>query len=243
MRTLLVTIATFAALHGATADAAPCPASGAMTTAERTLEAIFDAIDDAGRLLYDAAMPGDEISFQRGRDGRWHARVPRAAAARARANECDLAAKLDEAAAFYGPSIDFSEVRVLVGDPLMDSSFVFHDRVKIGKKGDPCPSTRTLVHEFAHVWQHQHGQWQASLGLVDQVRNHWIDAYALEPRRVIRAARDGRSIDFFIRERQAELFATAWEIETGRAGPLDPEYVAAVKTLVGPALRKPPTWR
>lgn len=241
MRALLAITAALV-LQTGSAAAAPCPSNGAMTMAETALMSLFDAIDDVGRAAYDAAMPGDEISFVH-RNGRWRAVVPAAAARRARANGCDLSASLEEAAAFYGPSIDFANVRVLIGSPLMASSFVFHNRVKIGTPDDPCPSTRTLVHELAHVWQHQHGQWQATLGLADQIRNHWTDVYALSPNRVIAAAREGRRIDYFIRERQAELFATAWEIESGRAGPINAEYARAVRALVDPARRSPPTWR
>lgn len=79
------------------------------------------------------------------------------------------------------------------------------------------------------------------MGLVDQTRYLWTDVYALEPQRVIAAARAGRPIQFFIRERQAEIFETAWQIKSGRGQPLDPEYERAVLTLVEPALRARPT--
>lgn len=222
------------------AIAAPCT-DGPMTTGERTLFSIFRAVDELGRRTYDSTIPGDVITFRRD-GGRWRAIVPRAAAARARANGCDLAERIEDAAAFFGPSVDFANVRVIVGEPVMESSFVFHQRVKIGSDAAECPSRSTLVHEFAHVWQYQHGQWQATMGLVDQLRNHWIDVYSLDSTRIVAAAREGRSIDFFIRERQAELFVIAWEMQQGGQIPLDPEYARAVRSLVGPALSRRPCW-
>lgn len=212
-----------------------------MTTAERSLASIFGALDDLGRAAYDAAMPGDAITFRRA-NGRWRANVPPHMLRRARANGCDIVANVEEAAAFYGPSLDLSGVRILAGGPVMEESFAFHDRVKIGADADACPPTRLLVHELAHVWQYQHGQWQATMGLADQTRYFWTDVYALQPDRVIAAARAGRPISSFIRERQAELFETAWLIRTGRAPTLDPAYARAVLALVEPARRAPPTW-
>ena len=212
-----------------------------MTTGERALVSLFRAVDDIGRRTYDLTMPGEVITFRR--DGsRWRAVVPPALQQRALRNGCDLAKNLEETAAFFGPSVDFSDVRVLVGDPVMEKSFVMHQRVKIGADAGVCPSRSTLVHEFSHVWQYQHGQWQATMGIVDQLRNKWIDVYSVDRDRTVQAAREGRTIDFFIRERQAELFEIAWKMEHGGAGPLDPEYAAAVRALVGPALRRPPCW-
>ena len=118
---------------------------------------------------------------------------------------------------------------MVAGQPVLDMSFAFHDRVKLGRNADPCPSVTTLVHEFAHVWQYQHGQWQATMGLVDQTRYLWTDVYALQPERVIAAAREGRPIHSFIRERQAELFETAWLIKSGRAKTLEEQALKPIE--------------
>lgn len=213
----------------------------AMTTSERSFASILGLVDDVTRVAYDAAMPGEDITF-RFEGGRWRANVPPVALRRARANGCDLVGNLERAAAFYGPSLDLRDVRVVAGSPVMEKSFAYHDRVKLGRDADPCPSATTMVHELAHVWQYQHGQWQAVMGLVDQTRHMWTDVYALEPERVIAAAREGRPIHYFIRERQAELFETAWLIKNGGGKSLDPEYARAVLALVEPALQTRPTW-
>lgn len=234
---LSLAIAALLSLVAARAEAI-CAAE-LLTTAERSLVSILDAVNDIGRSAYDATMPGDAITFRRDEEGEWRANVPPAMLRRADAN-CDLVGNVEEAAAFYGPSLDLTNVRVLAGKPVMESTFAYHDRVKIGSGEDTCPSTSTLVHELAHVWQYQHGQWQASMGLVDQARYLWTDVYALQPERVIAAANAGRPIQFFIRERQAELFETMWRIKSGRSV-YDLEYDRAVRTLIGPALRAPPT--
>ena len=238
MRPFFAIAAVLVTLQSARAEAA-CDGDW-RTTAERSLVSIIEVANDLGRAAYDAAMPGDAITFRR-EGGRWRANVPRAVLRRAGA-DCDLVAKVEEAAAFYGPSLDLRNVRVLSGAPVMEASFAYHDRVKLGDVEGTCPATTTLVHELAHVWQYQHGQWQATMGLVDQTRYLWTDVYALQPERVIAAARAGRPIHSFIRERQAELFETAWRIRSGRAEPLDPEYERAVLALVEPALRARPTW-
>lgn len=240
MRFLAAAVLLLAALLPRPADAMPCVADP-MTTGERALSAIFHAVDELGRRAYDAAMPGEVVTFRRV-DGRWRAILPRALAQRAQAKGCDLEDRLSDAAAFYGDSVDFTRVRVLVGDPVMEKSFVFHQRVKIGGDADECPARRTLVHEFGHVWQYQHGQWQATMGLIDQIRHLRQDVYELDAQRVIDAAREGRTIDWFIREKQAELFEHAWHLRVHGDVPFDPEYAAAVRKLTGPALAQRPTW-
>src|SRR5688572_6333504 len=107
MRLASVMAALLVTVFSARAEATGCD-SVPTTIGERSLAAIFDALDDLGRAAYDAAMPGDVITFHR-EGGRWRASVPPAALRRARAKGCDLVGNIEDAAAFYGPSVDLSD--------------------------------------------------------------------------------------------------------------------------------------
>jgi hypothetical protein len=88
-----------------------------------------------------------------------------------------VADELDPGREFFGPSIDFSRVRIrdsraVRGGPSVAWTCNDVIRFKAPAAGQPArhhPST--LIHELGHVWQHQNGQVQLLKGAVEQLRN------------------------------------------------------------------------
>jgi hypothetical protein len=86
---------------------------------------------------------------------------------------CPVEDWLEDAALFFGPSLDLSNVTVKA------SRFVFGPagtgwtcntvvRFKQASTPGDLPSQSTFIHELAHVWQHQSGQAQLLKGIVEQ---------------------------------------------------------------------------
>lgn len=151
-------------------------------------------------------------------------------------------ARLERAARYYGGSIDFTRVRVIVGLNPGPGSLCLQERVLIGagilRRSGGVPSARHLVHEFGHVWEFQHGQWQVALGFVEQVRNLVEDVYDYGGAAGVRAAvAEGRALASFNREQQAEIFADDFSAkEAGRAD----AWSSDLAILTAPALATPP---
>jgi hypothetical protein len=86
---------------------------------------------------------------------------------------CPVDAWLEDARSFYGPSIDFSRVivkssRLVAGPPRTGWTCNNVVRFKRPRHADGLPQESTLIHELAHVWQHQSGRVQLLKGLVEQ---------------------------------------------------------------------------
>lgn len=151
-------------------------------------------------------------------------------------------ARLERAARYYRTSIDFTRVRVVVGLNPGPGSLCLQERVLIGagilRRSDGVPAARHLVHEFGHVWEFQHGQWQVALGFLEQVRNLVEDVYDYGGAAGLRAAvAEGRALATFNREQQAEIFADDFMAkEAGRADP----WAVDLATLTAPALAADP---
>jgi len=152
-----------------------------------------------------------------------------------------VAGWLDRARVFYGPSIDFSRVRV------KESRLVFGPsgtgwtcsnvvRFKKASKPEDLPEESTLIHELGHVWEHQGGQAQLLKGLVEQAgRAFGRDPYDFGgPAGVKRATR----LTEFKKEGQAEIIRDYWLSQHGfdsdmRNVPFStPGYVDDLRRLV-----------
>ena len=232
LRRISFVLLVLAALSASRPAAAECSiVDDFLTEGDRNIRSLFAIVDFVGLQVYDRVMPGDVVRFRR-EGGRWVPVLPPALAD----DEC-LRENLEEAVAFYRESIDFSTVSIRMGAELTSASWVFHNRVMIGR-GIACPSPYLLVHELAHVWQFQHYQWQLSGGIVDQFRHAFFtDVYAIDQERMIRYAREGRTLSDFNRERQAELFAHYWLMSIK-----DPLVALELRPLVEPALERRPVW-
>ena len=125
---------------------------------------------------------------------------------------------LERAATFYGPSIDLSRVRfrsswLVLGRP--GTAWTCNDVVRFKRprgEGQP-PSEATLIHELAHVWQHQSGQAQLLRGMVEQVgRLLGNDPYDFGGPDGVRTA---TTLTSFTKEGQAQIVTELWKFQNG----------------------------
>lgn len=159
---------------------------------------------------------------------------------------CDWRSLLEVAAAYFGASTDFSRVTVDFEGTLTGASWARHNHVSIGDAvldlSDGCPDASHLVHEFGHVWEHQHGQAQLTRGALDQFMNLYVDVYDYGGAEgVRRAVAEGRPLESFNLEQQAEIFAHDFAFK--RAGDIDHTYARDLDALTRPALSRPPVVR
>jgi hypothetical protein len=125
---------------------------------------------------------------------------------------------LERAAAFYGPSIDLSRVRfrstwLVLGRP--GTAWTCNDVVRFKRpRGETQPpSEATLIHELAHVWQHQSGQAQLLRGMVEQVgRLLGNDPYDFGGPDGVRRA---TALTSFTKEGQAQIVTELWKFQNG----------------------------
>jgi hypothetical protein len=127
---------------------------------------------------------------------------------------------LERAATFYGPSVDLSRVRfrsswLVLGRP--GTAWTCNDvvRFKRPRAEGELPSESTLIHELAHVWQHQSGQAQLLKGLVEQVgRLLGKDPYDFGGPDGVRRA---TALTAFTKEGQAQVVTELWRSQNGHA--------------------------
>ncbi len=86
---------------------------------------------------------------------------------------CPVDDWLSAAKAYYGPSIDFTGVRVrgswaVFGPAGTGWTCNTVIRFKRARRAGDLPDESTLIHELGHVWEHQTGQAQVLKGLVEQ---------------------------------------------------------------------------
>jgi hypothetical protein len=161
---------------------------------------------------------------------------------------CDLSKMLAQAARFYGPSIDFSQVtvrrsRVALGRRpwTANNTIRLADRPQAGSGGGCSgPALATLVHELAHVWQYQNGNLQLLRGVVEQM-NYQLgrDPYDYGGAAGVRAAvKAGSALISFSNESQAQILEDYWSALNvpGATGygreSFTPAYVDDLRTLV-----------
>jgi hypothetical protein len=131
---------------------------------------------------------------------------------------CPIERWLEDAAEFFGPSLDLSRVRVkasrfVLGPPGTGWTCNTVVRFKHPRSEEDLPSQSTFIHELAHVWQHQSGQAQLLKGLVEQVgRILGRDPYDFGGPEGARAA---RALPGLRKEAQAEIVRELWRERHG----------------------------
>jgi hypothetical protein len=127
---------------------------------------------------------------------------------------CPIDDWLTRAQLFYGPSVDFSRVRVgasrlVLGPP--GTAWTCNDviRIKRAKATADLPSESTLIHELGHVWEHQTGQVQLLRGVVEQIgRRFGRDPYDFGGPEGLRRA---TALTSFTKEGQAQILTELWK--------------------------------
>ena len=127
-------------------------------------------------------------------------------------------ALLADAAAFFGPSLDLSRVRIrpsrlVIGPP--GTAWTCNDviRFKPSKDADGRPSHAVVIHELGHVWEHQSGQAQLLRGVVEQIgRRLGRDPYDYGGPEGLRRA---DSLTSFRKESQARIIEELWRSRNG----------------------------
>jgi hypothetical protein len=154
---------------------------------------------------------------------------------------CPVDTWLDGARAFFGPSIDFTNVRV------RESRVVFGPagtgwtcntviRFKRARRPEDLPHESTLIHELGHVWEHQTGQAQLLKGLVEQIgKLRGRDPYDFGGFEGVKRA---TLLTSFSKESQAQILMEYWKSQHGyesdsRGVPFStPGYVDDLRRLV-----------
>jgi hypothetical protein len=154
---------------------------------------------------------------------------------------CPVDAWLEGARAFFGGSIDFTNVRV------RESRFVLGPagtgwtcntviRFKRARRAEDLPHESTLIHELGHVWEHQTGQAQLLRGLVEQVgKLRGRDPYDFGGFEGVKRA---SLLTSFTKESQAQILMEYWKSQHGyesdsRGVPFStPGYVDDLRRLV-----------
>jgi hypothetical protein len=135
---------------------------------------------------------------------------------------CPVDAWLAAARSFYGVSLDLSRVtvktsRTVLGPPGTAWTCNNVIRFKRPNTADELPRESTLIHELAHVWQHQTGQAQLVGGLFDQLgRRLGRDPYDFGGPAGVRAA---ERLTDFRKEAQAQIVTEYWRSRKSFAYP------------------------
>jgi hypothetical protein len=155
-----------------------------------------------------------------------------------------IQAMLGQAAEFFGPSIDMTQVSLRSTSISLgrrpwtaDNVIRFHASTPLG-----AADMATLVHELAHVWQYQNGNLQLLHGLAEQTeRALGKDPYDYGGAGGVRAAVEtGAGLQTFNNESQASIVEDYWSslhgATAGRTGDEFTEvYVEDLRTLVAGA--------
>ena len=131
---------------------------------------------------------------------------------------CAIEEWLGRAKEFYGPSIDFAGVRVrtsraVLGPPGTAWTCNTVIRFKRSRRAEDLPRESTLIHELAHVWEHQSGQAQLLSGFLEQIgRLLGRDPYDFGGPGGLRSA---RTLTQFGKESQAQIVTEHWRSVNG----------------------------
>jgi hypothetical protein len=132
---------------------------------------------------------------------------------------CPIDEWLTRAQRFYGPSIDFSRVKVgasrlVLGPP--GTAWTCNDVIRFKRARGPAdlPSESTLIHELGHVWEHQTGQAQLLRGAIEQIgRRFGRDPYDFGGPDGLRRA---TKLTSFPKEGQAQILTELWKSNDGQ---------------------------
>ena len=133
---------------------------------------------------------------------------------RATITVCPIDEWLMRARAFYGPSLDLSDVRVTTSWAVRGGAGTAWTcntviRFKRPKHPEDLPPEPTLIHELGHVWEHQNGQAQLLSGFVEQLgRLFGRDPYDYGGPEGVRRA---PTLAGFSKESQAQIVTERWK--------------------------------
>jgi hypothetical protein len=131
---------------------------------------------------------------------------------------CPVDAWLVRAREFFGPSIDFEDVRVTTSWAVRGHAGTAWTcntviRFKRPMRAADMPAESTLIHELGHVWEHQSGQAQLLSGLVEQTsRMFGRDPYDYGGPEGLSEA---MSLRRFRKEAQAQIVTEHWKVLHG----------------------------
>jgi hypothetical protein len=129
---------------------------------------------------------------------------------------CPVDTWLQDAEAFYGPAVDLSRVTIKSSRSVAGPAWTCNDVIRFRRPrgAKDLPRQSTLIHELAHVWQHQRGGMQLLRGLVEQTgrRLGRSDSYDYGGPAGLRTAQDIRE---FSNEGQAEIVMEFWRSQHG----------------------------
>jgi hypothetical protein len=133
---------------------------------------------------------------------------------------CPISEWLEEAKGFFGPSVDFTGVRVKTSRLVLGgrgTGFTCNRviRFKRPRREEELPKQSTLVHELGHVWEHQDGRAQLLRGFVEQIgKRLGRDPYDYGGPEGVAGAKDLRA---FTLESQAQIMQELWKARHGEA--------------------------
>jgi hypothetical protein len=153
--------------------------------------------------------------------------------------------QLNKIKAFFGPSINFSRVRIktspfVSGNRPWACGNVIRIKRDVRSQSRPI-ETADLVHEFGHVWQHQNGQPVFLLAVAEQLKSHLIRAFDPYDFGGVIGLQKFSRLNAFLAESQAQIIAEFWKAQQGYAAdrlgvPFTLGYVQSLERLVQPAL-------
>lgn len=117
---------------------------------------------------------------------------------------------------FYGPSIDFSEVKVRSTSVAAGGRpWTANNTIRFPKRR--CLDAKTLIHELAHVWQYQNGNMQLLHGLAEQIGSLLgKDPYDYSGAAGVQAAViTNAGLTSFSNESQAQIVEDYWWSQNG----------------------------
>jgi hypothetical protein len=149
--------------------------------------------------------------------------------------------QMEQLKEFFGPSIDFSKVKIKASPfcsgnrPWACGNVVRVPRAKPGQTF--AVDMADLVHECGHVWQHQSGQLVFLSALGEQIKAsiiHKFDPYNFGGPAGVAAL---RKLTAFLTEGQAQIITEYWKSQHGFTHdrlqtPFSPDYVQGLFQLI-----------
>jgi hypothetical protein len=153
---------------------------------------------------------------------------------------CPVDELLERATDFYGESIDMSRVTVKSSSAIVNGRpWTNGNTIRFPKPTATasCPDLETLIHELAHVWEHQNGETQILSGAVEQLGHLLVPGYNPYDFGGPAGVRDAGALRSFNKESQAQIIQNYWRTGMGftadtAGNPFTAAYVADLRRLV-----------
>jgi hypothetical protein len=126
---------------------------------------------------------------------------------------CSVDKALEEAADFYGPSVDMARVTVKASSVIVNGRpWTAGNTVRFPRPVDveSCPDLQTLIHELAHVWEHQNGQSQILSGALEQLGHLLLPGYNPYDFGGPTGVHGARRLQDYSKESQAQIIENYW---------------------------------